>query len=685
VEYQSDNRDFPTALDAEIADMLGGPGSVLDRPLAFATFPDHYGYAVDQCRMSLRQIADEVLRPSAASKELLPLLKLAVFGDQVSARRSLRHDDNVLQVDGVEGDYDGEVVSIEQAVDMLRAAGIAGLIYASPSHTPERPRWRVLSPLSETVSPERREELTARLNGALGGNLAGESFRLSQSYYFGTLAGSIPQPPVLVEGSALDRVATGPIYRRPPEPAADDGNDDFDLASLRPTDWDRVKDALHKIPASLSYVDGWMDVVMALHHECGGSDEGFAICDEWSRTCTKRYKGSRDLRSKWANLGQSKKRVITIGTLFHMAKRHGWDPTKTNAPKNDAAADSALRLRTPAECAVSANRGYIVKGLLAPGDMACIFGVPGAGKSLIAPHIAYAVARGDRAFGMRTKKGAVLYVAAEDAHGMSGRVSALRSRRGDAENFYLVDGITDVGGADLSRLLAEVESKRPAMVIIDTLALAFPAIELNNDCPKEGMRAVVLAARKLGRTGAAVVIIHHPSKAAEMPLGHTCFNGALDVSLYLHGKDPTGIVRGEMKKNRNGPCDLDLAFRIESVSQGIDEDGDPITSAIVAELSGECAAPRIKLSGSEQAALAVLRTLIVGGQDVTETEWRKACVAGRRVSGSDDAESRSKAFKRAHRGLANHGLVYVVGEVVRIATDSPDYGNAFDEVDGSES
>ena len=47
-------------------------------------------------------------------------------------------------------------------------------------------------------------------------------------------------------------------------------------------------------------------------------------------------------------------------------------------------------------------------------------GAPGAAKSLLGPHLGYAVAQGREAFGMRTRQGGVLYVAAEDARGMRG-------------------------------------------------------------------------------------------------------------------------------------------------------------------------------------------------------------------------------------------------------------------------
>jgi putative DNA primase/helicase len=121
------------------------------------------------------------------SKAKCPWIKLAKFGNQRTDKRSLRHDANVLFVSGLEGDYDTGLVTMEQAIDRLEQHGIRAAVYPSPSCTAEKPRWRVICPLAVQRPPEARAGLVARLNGALGGILAVESFALSQSYYFGAL------------------------------------------------------------------------------------------------------------------------------------------------------------------------------------------------------------------------------------------------------------------------------------------------------------------------------------------------------------------------------------------------------------------------------------------------------------------------------------------------------------------
>ncbi len=105
-----------------------------------------------------------------------------------------------------------------------------------------------------------------------------------------------------------------------------------------------------------------------------------------------------------------------------------------------------LRLLTLADCAAAPRRRYLVKGLLAPGDLAVMFGPPGAGKSVLAPLLAHAIATGRSVFGRRVRKGTVLYIAAEDGAGMKMRAAALRAVHGDTGELRIVADPVDLEG-----------------------------------------------------------------------------------------------------------------------------------------------------------------------------------------------------------------------------------------------
>ena len=63
--------------------------------------------------------------------------------------------------------------------------------------------------------------------------------------------------------------------------------------------------------------DKWVQAGMALHHQYGGSDEGFAIWDAWSSRSAK-YDGAVML-ARWAGFGQTGRRPVTMRTLVKHA------------------------------------------------------------------------------------------------------------------------------------------------------------------------------------------------------------------------------------------------------------------------------------------------------------------------------------------------------------------------------
>jgi len=180
------------------------PTSPLDRPLTVTFFKNYAAAEKQEMNISMRRLLERVTTTTRNQKDKLPWLKLARFGDQRSDKNSLRNNGNVLGISGVEGDYDHEITTVDEACEIVRSAGIAAMIYTSPSHNEDAPRWRVLCPLSRDYGPAEREQFMARLNGIFLGALAGESFTLSQSYYFGSVKQSPSHRAELIDGDYLD-------------------------------------------------------------------------------------------------------------------------------------------------------------------------------------------------------------------------------------------------------------------------------------------------------------------------------------------------------------------------------------------------------------------------------------------------------------------------------------------------
>lgn len=170
-------------------------------------FSDKHARTRREERLPLGALSARIYNMSAAGKSKLPWLKFARFGDLRSDRKSLRHDANVLTITGIEADYDGGKVPFDAAVECLRNAGLCGVVYTSPSYSAAIPKWRVLCLFSRELAPDQRDRMMARLAGLfalIGVEFAGESWTLSQAYYYGAVNGNPAHQVRDIDGTPID-------------------------------------------------------------------------------------------------------------------------------------------------------------------------------------------------------------------------------------------------------------------------------------------------------------------------------------------------------------------------------------------------------------------------------------------------------------------------------------------------
>ncbi len=189
--------DRPSAEDTSV-------DAEFQQPFAITVFASASATRKAEEQTTLSALADRIRATQAPAKSKLPRLKLARFGDRRTTNRSLRHDANVEAITGVELDYDGSVVPVDEAEGLLLKSGVLSLLYTSASHTADAPRWRVLCPTSAELPPARRKQLMGRLNGVLRGAASSESWTLSQSYYFGRVGNNPAHDVRLIPGSPID-------------------------------------------------------------------------------------------------------------------------------------------------------------------------------------------------------------------------------------------------------------------------------------------------------------------------------------------------------------------------------------------------------------------------------------------------------------------------------------------------
>ena len=122
-------------------------------PVIVTQFFDKFASKKREATFDVDELAKLIKTTTQRTKETLPWLKLARFGENKTDKGSFRHDDNLLAITGIEADYDGEKVSFDDAVETLTKAGIRAIAYTSPSHRAGKPRWRVFCPCPRNIPP----------------------------------------------------------------------------------------------------------------------------------------------------------------------------------------------------------------------------------------------------------------------------------------------------------------------------------------------------------------------------------------------------------------------------------------------------------------------------------------------------------------------------------------------------
>jgi Primase C terminal 2 (PriCT-2) len=280
-------------------------------------FPSQAAQSMRSESMTLPELCDRIQTTNKRSKAALPWLKLASFGEQRTDKNCLRHNANVLEITGVEADYDREQMTLDEAIAIAKKAKLSALFYTSASYTEETPRWRVLLPTSKPLPPTEHTKLVARVNGLYGGVFGNESFALSQSYYFGSVNHNPTHRAVITKGGCidlrndLDAVAIGK------------GNGKFDeglhvSSGDKHADPDLIYAAMEVVPNDVVDWVKWNNVGMAIWLATQGADRGFEAFDMWSKKSAM-YNVADNTKARWKHYFRSPPRDIGAGSIFMWA------------------------------------------------------------------------------------------------------------------------------------------------------------------------------------------------------------------------------------------------------------------------------------------------------------------------------------------------------------------------------
>jgi hypothetical protein len=280
--------------------------------------------------------------PRYASKQACPLVKLATFGEVRTPAGCLRSEQNMRSVSGVCGDYDSGEMSAEMAAMLLTVSGILAVVCTSPSHTADKPRWRVLAPLSADYPVAARREFVGRINAALGGVLANESYTAAQSFYVGSVTG-VEYEAHITDGAFIDWVgidAVYPVNAAPVMPLTHHADRTADADTI-----DELRSALTAL--SPDDYHEWTSVGIALSSI---GEAGYELWSEWSARSDK-HDADRDL-SKWSTFQPDR---TGFASVFNKAQRLGWTNPKARKPIDLAGVFGCDRPAPPPEAMPAAG------------------------------------------------------------------------------------------------------------------------------------------------------------------------------------------------------------------------------------------------------------------------------------------------------------------------------------------
>jgi hypothetical protein len=604
-------------------------GDIDTRKLFLTIFKDETGCEKFMGEYTLPEWRDRISSTNAGTKENLFWLKGAKFGDTKSKNKSYRTNLNLDVLTAVVVEYDAGEIGFSAAVDIIDKAGVRALLYTSPSHRNDKPKWRIILPLSYRAAKTRHEALVAMVNGLFDGKLAPESFTLSQSYYFGSDNRNSDHRAVVVDGQFLDlkvdalhrnsifkdgsRLTDNPVQRIGSQRhyAADhEPVDDNPFTAFRngaPADESEIEFALNQISPDCPYREkdagnptSWMHVGAAIASAVE-HDAGLAMFQTWSAKSVVPGKYSEaNCKEKFKDF--SEMTSIGIATLFKFATlaNPNWEDEWHALGKPDTVDDvsSKPKPQSPFRFLSSAvfvknfvPPDYLLDGVLLRGYVYAFTANTGHGKTAVCLALTEAIARGVDFAGREVTKGRVLYFAGENPDDVRLRWIAMAEQHKfdvDAIEVNFIPGTFDIDKFEKLIRAKVDEVGGVILVIIDTSPAYFHGDDENANVAMIQHAQMLYKLRTLPGKPTVLAACHPVKNAGKdnlIPRGGGGFLNALDGNLTAW-RDETTVTVHHAGKFR-GPDFEPITFELigATAERLIDSKGRQIPTVIAKALS----------------------------------------------------------------------------------------------------
>ena len=228
-----------------------------------------------------------------------------------------------------------------------------------------------------------------------------------------------------------------------------------------------------------------------------------------------------------------------------------------------------------------------IKNWLPEEALVMIYGASNAGKSFIALDMLLTMSTGLGPWqGFRAKKANCLYLCGEGRAGLRGRVAVwVQEHKGSTTGTFKVSkGPKRLNEqSDLEYVCAQIDllGSKPDVIVIDTLNRHYSGNE--NDAEEMG-GFIESCSELIARYHCTVIIIHHTgvSKDAEgRARGSSSLNAAIETAICVTNEDGYLTLNQTKQRDIEKLPPLQVHLRGAEIDGWIDEDGEPVKSAVV--------------------------------------------------------------------------------------------------------